>query len=80
MYSDVFGVSRVMFGSDWPVCKLAQPQAGYAKTLHLLTSLTDHLNTDVFNTERGLDQELADSLESKIKFIFHHLALAMLLL
>ena len=47
--SDVFGVSRVMFGSDWPVCKLAQPQAGYAKTLHLLTSLTDHLNTEDIN-------------------------------
>lgn len=30
---DVFGPSRVMFGSDWPVCLLA---AQYNETLHLL--------------------------------------------
>lgn len=30
---DVFGISRVMFGSDWPVCLLS---ADYAQTIHVL--------------------------------------------
>ena len=44
--SEVFGVSRVMYGSDWPVCKLSEPQAGYQRTLNLLLSLTDHLSQE----------------------------------
>ena len=46
MLSEVFGVSRLMYGSDWPVCKLSQPQAGYQKTLGLLVSLTEHLSQE----------------------------------
>ena len=41
--SEVFGVSRLMYGSDWPVCNLSQPRAGYSGTLNLLVSLTQHL-------------------------------------
>ena len=32
-----------MYGSDWPVCNLSQPRAGYSGTLNLLVSLTQHL-------------------------------------
>ena len=46
MLSEVFGVSRVMYGSDWPVCKLSQPQADYQRTLELLVSLTAHLSQE----------------------------------
>jgi len=42
----VFGVSRCMFGSDWPVCKLAQPFADYKKVVKLLEDLTEHLSED----------------------------------
>jgi len=46
---DVFGVSRVMFGSDWPVCKVSQPQCDYRNTLNLLLALTDHLTAEDVN-------------------------------
>jgi len=42
----VFGVSRCMFGSDWPVCKLAKPFADYGKVLKLLEDLTEHLSPE----------------------------------
>ncbi len=35
---DAFGASRVMFGSDWPVCLLA---SDYAGVVALARSLTD---------------------------------------
>ena len=35
-----------MYGSDWPVCKLSQPQADYGRTLNLLVSLTEHLSQE----------------------------------
>ena len=47
MLSEVFGGSRVMYGSDWPVCKLSQPQADYQRTLDLLVTLTGHLSPEV---------------------------------
>src|SRR5262249_14616747 len=37
---DAFGASRVMFGSDWPVCLLA---SDYARVVGLARSLTDRL-------------------------------------
>lgn len=40
---DAFGVSRVMFGSDWPVCLLA---CDYAGVVELARSLTDGLSQD----------------------------------
>jgi len=39
----VFGVDRCMYGSDWPVCKLGQPYAGYGQVVALLQDLTNHL-------------------------------------
>merc|ERR1712013_22051 len=45
----VFGVSRCMFGSDWPVCKLAQPFADYKKVVKLLEDLTEHLTEEEKN-------------------------------
>lgn len=40
---DAFGPSRVMFGSDWPVCLLA---SDYAGVVALARSLTDGLSKD----------------------------------
>jgi len=40
----VFGASRCMYGSDWPVCKLAKPYHGYKQVLNLLEELTSHLS------------------------------------
>jgi len=45
----VFGVSRCMFGSDWPVCKLAHPFADYKKVVKLLEDLTEHLTEEEKN-------------------------------
>lgn len=42
----VFGVKRCMYGSDWPVCKLAQPYAGYSQVVRLLEDLTAHLTEE----------------------------------
>jgi len=42
----VFGASRCMYGSDWPVCKLASPYHGYKQVLGLLEELTSHLSKD----------------------------------
>jgi len=36
-----FGPSRVMFGSDWPVCLLA---GGYDRVIGAAETLTAHLN------------------------------------
>jgi len=38
---DVFGVERVMFGSDWPVMRLA---SSYPRWVTVLQSLTSHFN------------------------------------
>jgi len=44
-----FGMERVMFGSDWPVCNLAGGYARWVETLeHLLESLTDAQKQAVF--------------------------------
>jgi L-fuconolactonase len=40
---EVFGVHRVMFGSDWPVCTLA---ASYQQWLTALLQLTEHFTDD----------------------------------
>ncbi|MER5631385.1 amidohydrolase family protein [Streptomyces nitrosporeus] len=40
---DAFGPGRLMFGSDWPVCRLAAPYAGVLDTARTLTS---HLGED----------------------------------
>lgn len=40
---DSFGASRVMWGSDWPVCRL---QAEYADWHSLASDLTAHLSTE----------------------------------
>jgi L-fucono-1,5-lactonase len=40
---DAFGPSRVMFGSDWPVCLLA---ATYGEAWHVAESLTAHLGSE----------------------------------
>ncbi|MFE4450105.1 amidohydrolase family protein [Streptomyces sp. NPDC056796] len=40
---DAFGPDRVMFGSDWPVCRLA---AGYADVLDATRELTGRLGED----------------------------------
>ncbi|MGA5097069.1 amidohydrolase family protein [Streptomyces lavendulocolor] len=37
---DAFGPERVMFGSDWPVCRLA---ASYTQVVETAHTLTDHL-------------------------------------
>lgn len=37
---EVFGVERLMFGSDWPVCLLA---AGYTRVVELIADYTRHL-------------------------------------
>jgi len=42
----VFGASRCMYGSDWPVCKLANPYQGYKQVLSLLEELTSHMSED----------------------------------
>jgi len=42
----VFGVKRCMYGSDWPVCKLAKPYAGYSQVLKLLEDLTAELTQE----------------------------------
>ena len=39
---EAFGPSRLMFGSDWPVCLLA---ASYAEVVEAATSLTDSLSS-----------------------------------
>ena len=38
-----------MFGSDWPVCKVSQPQCDYRNTVNLLLALTDHLTAEDVN-------------------------------
>ena len=38
-----------MFGSDWPVCKLAQPYADYKKVVKLHEDLTEHLTEEEKN-------------------------------
>ncbi|MFC9947571.1 amidohydrolase family protein [Streptomyces pratensis] len=43
---DAFGPGRLMFGSDWPVCRLA---TGYAEVLDIARELTGRLGED----ERG---------------------------
>ncbi|MGY3678222.1 amidohydrolase family protein [Streptomyces sp. TE33382] len=40
---DAFGPDRLMFGSDWPVCRLA---AGYAEVVEAAHTLTSHLTED----------------------------------
>jgi L-fuconolactonase len=40
---DYFGVERVLFGSDWPVCLLA---AEYKKVLQLVQSFAAHLSKE----------------------------------
>lgn len=40
---EAFGTSRVMYGSDWPVCLLA---ADYGRVLHSVESLIAHLSHD----------------------------------
>ncbi|MGW7285816.1 amidohydrolase family protein [Streptomyces sp. NPDC054847] len=40
---EAFGPDRLMFGSDWPVCKLA---AGYAEVLGAARALTAHLGEE----------------------------------
>jgi len=45
----VFGASRCMFGSDWPVCKLAKPFADYPKVVKLMVDLTEHLTEEEKN-------------------------------
>ncbi|GIH24811.1 amidohydrolase [Acrocarpospora phusangensis] len=42
-----FGASRVMFGSDWPVCELA---ATYSQVTALAKSLTPTDHTQIFNS------------------------------
>lgn len=44
---ELFGTSRLMYGSDWPVCQLAAP---YGLTLEALSSLLGGQPTDVFAT------------------------------
>jgi L-fuconolactonase len=45
---DAFGPSRVMFGSDWPVCTLAASYAEVADTALALTrGLGEHERTQV---------------------------------
>jgi L-fuconolactonase len=44
---EVFGVRRLMFGSDWPTCELA---ATYAQSLRAIASLLGGLHPDVFAT------------------------------
>jgi len=41
-----FGPERCMFGSDWPVCKLAKPYDGYSSVIKLLEDLTEDLTED----------------------------------
>ena len=38
----VFGPGRCMFGSDWPVCRLAQPFADYSRTMKLMVGTLQH--------------------------------------
>jgi len=40
---EVFGASRVMFGSDWPVCNVA---GGYDKMIAMVENYTSKLSTD----------------------------------
>jgi L-fuconolactonase len=40
---DIFGPSRLMFGSDWPVCLLAAP---YSRWLEIVQNFTARLSTD----------------------------------
>ncbi len=51
---DAFGPDRLMFGSDWPVCRLA---ATYAEVVGAARTLTAHLSEDertaVFETTAG---------------------------
>jgi len=48
----VFGVERCMYGSDWPVCKLAEPSIQYKDVVGLmeglLQSLTQQEKDDIF--------------------------------
>jgi L-fuconolactonase len=37
---DAFGVERMLFGSDWPVCTLA---ASYTEVVEAATQLTEHM-------------------------------------
>ncbi|MEU5976281.1 amidohydrolase family protein [Streptomyces sp. NPDC047315] len=43
---DAFGPARLMFGSDWPVCRLAAP---YPRVLAAARSLTEHLSASERN-------------------------------
>jgi L-fuconolactonase len=48
---EAFGPQRVMFGSDWPVCLLAQDYPGVVELAQLLTAgLSDAERTAVFST------------------------------
>jgi len=42
----VFGPDRCMFGSDWPVCKLAKPFANHAQAVKIIEDLTADLKED----------------------------------
>jgi len=42
----VFGPSRCMFGSDWPVCKKSHPDDSYATQVSLMKQLTSHLTAE----------------------------------
>jgi len=42
----VFGSDRCMFGSDWPVCKLAKPFANHAQAVKIIEDLTADLKED----------------------------------
>ena len=62
---DWFGVERLMFGSDWPVCLLATSYAGVVEGLHqALGALSDHDEARIMgaNAQRiyGLRQPDAD--------------------
>ncbi|MEO8961443.1 MAG: amidohydrolase family protein [Ginsengibacter sp.] len=40
---DIFGIDRVMFGSDWPVCL---PSASYSKVCEIIENNTSFLNSE----------------------------------
>jgi L-fuconolactonase len=47
---EAFSPSRVMFGSDWPVCLLASPYGRWIETVkELLSGLSDHERNRIFS-------------------------------
>ncbi|MDA9554608.1 amidohydrolase family protein [Pelobium sp.] len=52
---EAFGIKRLLYGSDWPVCNVA---GGYTKALNILKNYTDKLSTNeqaLFFGENAVD-------------------------